>query len=201
MSAFRFMCSYQHRAVFEPVCIRAALQRCRTGLEEIGALVPASVRHSRNHSAEMRRDRNHRNCRELHRKPNPRSRFARPSRRNPSRHDHHRRRHREQQMQAQRALQRRSFQLPLPRNHARDHHRKNGSRGNGEIVVRDCRPSPIALPQRQQIEEQRHEHQRDREMHQHNVLRMLCQQRVLQIEEMHGYFTTTFPTIFGCTEQ
>ena len=104
-------------------------------------------------------------------------------------------------MESEYPTQGRALELPPPGEQPSDGNRKRGSRCHGEVVVSGSRPNPVTPSQGDQIEQQRDHHERNGEMHQHHVLRMLCQDGVLQVKKMHGYFTTIFPVIFGCTEQ
>lgn len=91
--------------------------------------------------------------------------------------------------------------MPSPCQKPGDDGRKCGNRGDGEVVIRGCRPSPVSLSQGKQIEEQCDYNQRDREVHQDYVLRVAGEKNVSKLEGVHGYFTMILPVIFGCTEQ
>lgn len=93
-----------------------------------------------------------------------------------------------------------TLELPTPREDPCKDHRKNCSRGYGEVIVRGCLPSTIRPPEFHQVEDQRDDDERNREVHQHDMLRMFREQGVVEIEGLH-HFTTIFPVIFGCTEQ
>src|SRR5258708_12404434 len=106
-------------------------------------------------------------------------------------------------MQQQNPFQLLPLELKMQGKDSRCHHRQARTRRHQQIVVgglRQClSPRPSICPAKGHSRKE----QRNREVHQHHVLRVLCQQHRSGVKDFRDarHCTTNLPVIFGCTEQ
>src|ERR1700724_3118012 len=97
------------------------------------------------------------------------------------------------QMHQEDAFQLLSLEFPLPRKNSGDYNRYGCDRRDEQIVV-GCRTQQgLLLPLRKKIKEDADDKQRDREVDQHHVLRMLRENDCFYVERMQGRSSLTAP--------
>src|SRR3974390_2415797 len=91
-----------------------------------------------------------------------------------------------EQMVKQQPLEPLSFELPLPGSEAGGDGRDGEERGNRQVDVRGLAPLWFLEPQRERVEADRGQIQSDREVNQHNVLRVFGKNNAAPVEGAHG---------------
>ena len=93
------------------------------------------------------------------------------------------------------------FERPLPRHQSGSDCRQRCHRRQQQVGVSRDRQRRLFRPLRREIQCYSGDEQRDREMDQRYVLRVLFHQHFFHVERMHlivsCYFTTIWPVIFG----
>src|SRR5215469_9532278 len=90
------------------------------------------------------------------------------------------------QMQQKDALQSLTFEFPLPRENSGGYYGYGCDRRDKQVVVGRQSQQALLLPLRKEIKEDADDKQRDREVDQHDVLRMLCEKYRFYVERMQG---------------
>src|SRR6185436_9761191 len=93
------------------------------------------------------------------------------------------------------------FERPLPRGHPARHNRQGRGSRYQQVEIRRRRQRRVLPPRRKIVERHRRDAQSNREVNQHDVLRVLGQHHGSDVKGIHGHRTTTFPVIFGWIEQ
>src|SRR5260370_23966269 len=106
-------------------------------------------------------------------------------------------------MQQQNPFQLLPLELKMPGQESRCHHRQARIRRSQPHAVSGLRQCLSSRPSICPAKGHSRKEQRNREVHQHHVLRVLCQQHRSGVKDFRDarHCTTTLPVIFGCTEQ
>src|SRR5229473_5224708 len=83
------------------------------------------------------------------------------------------------------------LKFPLPRENSGDYHRYGCDRGDEQVVVGRRSQQTLLLPLPKEIKENADDKQRDREVDQHDMLRMLRQEYCFYVERMQGCSSLT----------
>jgi hypothetical protein len=94
-------------------------------------------------------------------------------------------------MHQENAFQFLPLELPLPRENSGDYHGYGGDRCDEQVVVGCRSQQALLLPLRKEIKEGADDKQRDREVNQYDVLRMLRQEYCFYVERMQGRSSLT----------
>src|ERR1700731_1558990 len=89
------------------------------------------------------------------------------------------------------ALQFLALEFPLPRENSGGYHGNGCDRCDEQVVVGRRSQQGLLPPLRKKIKEDADDKERDREVDQHHVLRMLCEKYCFYVERMQGCSSLT----------
>src|ERR1700752_4126582 len=84
-----------------------------------------------------------------------------------------------------------AFEFPLPRDNPRGQYRYSGERCDGKIAVSRCGKQTPLGPLRKKIKHDADDEQRDREVNQHDMLRVFGEKYGLDVERVQGLSSFT----------